>query len=113
LYSNGIGNQALLRASDNADLRSIGFAEKKKIYAQSPYVLTNQIAEATVWSVAAIVQRQKTLADVALRLGRFRSAPILDFAAGDIDHQLGKLGWVAGALYAGRGFRHRDSSDEE
>jgi hypothetical protein len=56
-----------LRASDNADLRSIDFAEKKKIYAQSPYVLTNQIAEADAWSVAAIVQRQKTLADVALK----------------------------------------------
>jgi hypothetical protein len=67
LYSNWMGNQALLKASDNADLRSIGFAEKKKIYSQSPYVLTSQIAEADAWSVAAIVQRQKTLADVALK----------------------------------------------
>jgi len=67
MYSNRIGNQALLRASDNSDLRSIGFAEKKKIYAQSPYVLTSQIAGLDAWSVASISQRQKALSLLAVK----------------------------------------------
>jgi hypothetical protein len=43
----------------------------------------------------------------------WRRFPILDVAAGDINHLLGEVGWVAGAFYADMGFRHRDSSDEE
>jgi hypothetical protein len=66
-HTNRIGNQALLKASDNSDLRSIGFAEKKKIYAQSPYVLTSQIADLDAWTVAAIAERQKALAVLALK----------------------------------------------
>jgi hypothetical protein len=62
----GFGS-ALLKASDNSDLKSIGFAEKKKIYVQSPYVLTSQIAELDAWFVAAIAQRQKTLAVLTLK----------------------------------------------
>ena|ERR1700720_770922 len=38
---------------------------------------------------------------------------VFDLAAGDIDHQLGKLGRIAGALYPDMAFRHRDASDEE
>ena len=66
MYINRLGNQALLRASDNSDLRSATFADKKRVYAESPYVLTSQIAESNDWSGAAVAARQKTLADLAL-----------------------------------------------
>jgi hypothetical protein len=67
LYTNRIGNQALLRASDNSDLKSTAFPDKKKIYGQSPYVLTSQIAGLADWSVAAISKRQKALAELSLK----------------------------------------------
>jgi hypothetical protein len=67
LYTNRIGNQALLRASDNSELKSTAFSDKKKIYGQSPYVLTSQIAGLGDWTGAAISQRQKALAELALK----------------------------------------------
>jgi hypothetical protein len=65
LYKNRIGNLALLRASENSDLKSAGFEEKKKIYAGSPYILTSQISEASSWTVTDIAERQKVLAALA------------------------------------------------
>ena len=41
-----LGNLALMRARDNSNLRSDSFEDKKEVYADSPYVLTSQIAEA-------------------------------------------------------------------
>jgi hypothetical protein len=49
LYYRRIGNLALLRASENANLKSIDFGAKKAVYATSPYVLTQQIAAAQEW----------------------------------------------------------------
>ena len=66
MYINRLGNQALLRASDNSDLKSAKFADKKAIYTESPYVLTNQIVELDEWSAVAVATRQKTLAELAL-----------------------------------------------
>ncbi len=63
---NRLGNQALLRASDNSDLKSASFSEKKIVYAESPYALTNQIAELEDWSAAAVRSRQQTLSYLAL-----------------------------------------------
>ena len=65
MYVNRLGNQALLRASDNSDLRSDSFKKKKKIYADSPYYLTNQIAELNDWNPDEILNRQKILANLA------------------------------------------------
>ncbi len=67
LFANRLGNQVLLRARDNSELRSVGFADKKQIYANSPYVLTSQIAELNDWNVPAVVTRQKKLADLAVQ----------------------------------------------
>jgi hypothetical protein len=67
IWTNRIGNQALMRASDNSDLKSIGFHEKKKIYAASPYVLTSQIGALDAWSSSSILARQKALAALALK----------------------------------------------
>ena len=51
LYYKRIGNLCLLRARDNSAAKSAGFAIKAPIYANSPYELTKQIAEATDWTV--------------------------------------------------------------
>ena len=66
MYTNRLGNQALMRASDNSTLGSEGFSEKKEIYKNSPYRLTSQIAEFDNWSPTSIATRQKALADLAL-----------------------------------------------
>lgn len=61
-YSKRLGNLALIRASDNADLKSGGFETKRAIYKASPYILTSQIAEASDWTSAEISSRQKQIA---------------------------------------------------
>jgi hypothetical protein len=63
-----IGNMALLQAKANSDLRSSSFDEKKAIYRDSPYELTNQIAQINGdWSLEAIAQRQKQMAGLAVK----------------------------------------------
>ena len=66
MYVNHLGNQALMRASENSGLRSNAFSQKKEIYKVSPYVLTQQITEASDWTDSAIIERQKKLAKLAL-----------------------------------------------
>lgn len=61
-----LGNLALMRASENSTLKSQAFADKKQVYAASPYLLTSQIAEAGEWTAETIDARQKTLADLAI-----------------------------------------------
>jgi hypothetical protein len=67
IYLKRIGNLALMRATENSDLKSETFDEKKKAFAGSPYVLTSQIAEAASWGPKEIEGRQKTLADLAIK----------------------------------------------
>jgi len=67
LYFRKIGNLALLRASDNSDMKSLGFERKKPIYAESPYVLTEHIADSETWTIKEITDRQEVLADYALK----------------------------------------------
>lgn len=66
-FATRLGNQALLKASDNSDLKSAPFAEKKKVYEDSPYSLTSQIAEVDEWTAEAIANRQKALAELAVK----------------------------------------------
>jgi len=61
-----LGNLALLIAKANSDLKSGSFADKKEIYRSAPYQLTSQIATATEWTPAMIVERQKGLAQLAV-----------------------------------------------
>lgn len=61
-----LGNLALMRASDNSDLKSQAFETKRAIYAQSPYVLTTMIADAEDWTGAEIEARQRRLAELAV-----------------------------------------------
>ena len=65
-HSAKLGNLALMRASDNSDIKSDAFAEKKKVFAASPYLLTSQIAELDDWTPEAILERQRRLAALAV-----------------------------------------------
>ncbi|MDA1128617.1 MAG: DUF262 domain-containing protein [Chloroflexi bacterium] len=65
-YVNRLGNQVLIRASDNSNLRSASFKDKVDVYNQSPYVLTNQVASVDEWNVEAIAKRQTILAKKAI-----------------------------------------------
>jgi hypothetical protein len=62
-----IGNMALLQAKTNSDLRSSSFTEKKSIYKDSPYELTNQIAQVNNWIPDSIAERQAQMARLAVR----------------------------------------------
>jgi len=62
-----IGNLALLKASDNSNLKSDAFIDKKQVYAASPYSLTSQIANVEKWTAETIVNRQKVLAALAVK----------------------------------------------
>src|SRR5215212_16460 len=65
--TNRLGNQALLKASDNSDLKSAPFSDKKKVYVDSPYSLTSQIASVDKWTAEAIANRQRVLASEAVK----------------------------------------------
>jgi hypothetical protein len=66
VFVNRLGNQALMRASDNSDLRSATFSDKKQTYASSPYVLTSQIGDLDQWNADSVAVRQKSLAHLAI-----------------------------------------------
>lgn len=66
-YAKRLGNLALLRSGANSNLKSASFEEKKKVFAQSSYELTNSIAALDEWSTTTIVERQKVLADLAVK----------------------------------------------
>jgi uncharacterized protein DUF1524 len=66
VWVNRLGNQVLMRASDNADLKSTTFEAKKKTYASSPYVLTSQIADLEKWDAETVAVRQRALAHLAV-----------------------------------------------
>ena len=67
LYRKRIGNLCLMRASDNSTAKSASFSRKVRIYANSPYALTKQIATVSDWTVVDIADRQKILAEIAVR----------------------------------------------
>jgi hypothetical protein len=66
-YANRLGNLALLRASNNSELESDAFSDKRVVYAASPYLLTNQIGELAEWTPEAITNRQRQLAQLAVK----------------------------------------------
>lgn len=66
IYRNRMGNLALLRASENSDLKSDDFATKSAVYRNCPYELTSQIAQEPIWTTIEIVERQKTLSKLAV-----------------------------------------------
>jgi hypothetical protein len=67
VYVRRIGNLALLLAKKNADLGSADFKTKQQVYKDSPYVLTRQIGDVSAWGPSQIKERQKGLADLAIK----------------------------------------------
>jgi Protein of unknown function (DUF1524) len=67
VYRKRIGNMALLIAKDNADIGNGKFSTKLKLYKGSPYELTRQIADVKEWGPSQIAERQKLMADLALK----------------------------------------------
>jgi hypothetical protein len=67
LWINRLGNQLLMRASDNSNAKSDGFDDKKALYANSPYLLTKQVSDLLEWTPSTIAARQKGLAELAVK----------------------------------------------
>jgi hypothetical protein len=55
----------------NSEIRSAPFSEKRKTYKDCPYKLTSQLATVSGWNVKLIDERQKTMAEVALKAWPF------------------------------------------
>ena len=67
LYRKRIGNLCLMRAKDNSTVKSAPFADKRVVYAESAYQLTRDVASAGEWTTSAIDDRQKELAELAVK----------------------------------------------
>ena len=66
-HLNRIGNLILLQADKNNKIGNLSFEEKKKVYKQSSFLLTNQIAEVDKWDTKSIENRQKVLAELSIK----------------------------------------------
>jgi hypothetical protein len=66
-YCKRIGNLALMQADKNNKIGNLKFSDKKEIYKQSTFLLTSQIAELDKWDADAIDNRQKKMADLAVK----------------------------------------------
>lgn len=62
-----IGNQVLLKVTQNSMIGNKSFADKKPILKASGYLLTSQIADKNSWGVNEINERQIKLAELAVK----------------------------------------------
>lgn len=67
IYYKRLGNMVLLHHKSNSDLKSADFATKCVNYKDAPYELTAQVATVKDWNVERICNRQKVLAELALK----------------------------------------------
>jgi uncharacterized protein with ParB-like and HNH nuclease domain len=61
-----MGNLALMQAKKNSNVGNMSFNEKKKVYKESSFLLTNEISNTGKWGKEEIEARQKTLAAIAV-----------------------------------------------
>jgi hypothetical protein len=66
-----LGNQVLLNAKANRQLGGRPFTEKRSVLSASPVTLTSEVGRADCWTAAAIAERSKRLADLAVRYWRY------------------------------------------
>jgi hypothetical protein len=64
---NQIGNLALLEKKLNHHAGSKPFNDKKELYEQSQYVLTNELAAQQDWDAASVAARTDLLSELACR----------------------------------------------
>ena len=67
LLTTRIGNLALVKTTDNADLKSLPFSEKTAVFRESLYETTRQVSDFPDWTPEAIARRQDYLAELAVR----------------------------------------------
>lgn len=60
-----LGNMCLLSPRQNVGIGNLPFVERRAIYAESPYVLTQEVGEYLSWGGEEIETRQKQLAELA------------------------------------------------
>jgi hypothetical protein len=60
-----LGNMCLLSSRQNVGLGNAPFSERRAVYSESPYILTQEIAEYQKWGSEEIEARQKALAELA------------------------------------------------
>ncbi len=68
IYAARIGNMALMLTTDNAAAANSGFDDKKQYYAASELVLTSELSGYGKWGPEQILERQKRLAALAVRV---------------------------------------------
>jgi len=61
------GNLILMQADRNSKIGNLGFQEKSKIYKESSFLLKNQISEIKVKDIKAIENRERVLAELAVK----------------------------------------------
>lgn len=66
-HLNRIGNLILMQADKNSKIGNLSFEEKTKFYKNSSFLLTSQVADLKVWNIEAIENRQKILAELAIK----------------------------------------------
>ncbi|HVL11250.1 MAG TPA: HNH endonuclease family protein, partial [Gemmata sp.] len=68
-YCKRIGNLTLLRPKDNTEVGNADFLKAKvPVFRESPYPLTQEVANETAWDETAIDARQKRLATMAVKI---------------------------------------------
>ncbi|MGY1914435.1 DUF262 domain-containing protein [Blastococcus sp. SYSU DS0973] len=65
-----MGNQVLLRVSDNTSLGNGPFSEKRRVLAGSSLALTREVGELDDWTPQAVWDRQERLAELAVKTWR-------------------------------------------
>ena len=67
-YCKRLGNMTLLDPTTNGDVANKIFAEKIPIYQASPLLITQKVASFAKWGPEEIDQRQRSLAEEALKV---------------------------------------------
>lgn len=62
-----IGNMVLLKAGSNSTIGNADFETKRKVFEKSSFQLTHALGSLTKWGPDEIAQRQKSLADLAVK----------------------------------------------
>lgn len=66
-YFRRLGNMVIMQAKKNSMIGNSSFSDKKKELKQSAFLLTSEVAQSSSWGVAEIKERQKKLAELAVK----------------------------------------------
>lgn len=66
-YFRRLGNMVIMQAKKNSMIGNSSFSDKKKELKQSAFLLTSEVAQSSSWGIAEIKERQKKLAELAVK----------------------------------------------